>query len=303
MYIKCPECNEKISDKVLFCPNCGNSINDSSKRKLEQLEDNTKKKRRIICTIGLFIIVFTIIGIIVLELDKSKRLEYKEAITAYTNGNYGVAIDFFANNNYEDSDNYLEKTIKKMSIYSADIGDLDVAMSYLDVVNDDTIRIKLKEKTTYLIAVRLYEKGLFNDAIVLFKSLGTYEDSDNYVKNANLLNSIQGEWYLSDDEFDDKYAKLVIDGCKATLYHYLDHRMDLKEIGRCLLTLSNDRIEFNTNNISYSFKYYERDAGYELTKILVAESYNDNFLKGGYNYMGTITNKAPCFGRIDELEK
>lgn len=84
--IKCPECGREISDKAGKCPECGYPIKVSSHSIMKGIQNklifNTTKRRIIIVTVAICIIILTLIGIINNNpLKKSLRLINKDLDT------------------------------------------------------------------------------------------------------------------------------------------------------------------------------------------------------------------------------
>ena len=266
--INCPECGKEISDKAMMCPNCGNPLTGISEEEMIELTDKNvkrkqaEKKRKItIISIIVVICIGIIAAIIIGNYIADKNEEYNQAIAAYENGNFTEAYQYFSRSDYRESSQYLTKTI-------------------------------------YAMAVELYNYGEFDSAIETFEILDGYNDSEEYIKNAEFMKTIQGDWYLVNNYRGIKYyARININGAKATYYHGKNDKVAESE----LQIIANEKVLFNTENIQYTFTYYLRGSDYELRELLVGhcikDEYFNNIRSTSYNYYGDDM----AFARADEL--
>jgi hypothetical protein len=83
--IKCPQCQNSISNTVAFCPQCGNSINNNSNASTDKVPQNspTQKKQNNGCAVVL-LVFFILLSIGFLSRQCSKT--DTEAETNYTSG-------------------------------------------------------------------------------------------------------------------------------------------------------------------------------------------------------------------------
>lgn len=149
----------------------------------------------------------------------TKRSKIEENITTE---NRICKIAIYVNNDCYKY-NHISKTITKNDEKYNILTDLkeqiaikikdDSYNSYLDNITDsDSLKniISLenidecKKEIIYLSAIKLYEDGYFENAMNEFNKIeGEYKEKNNYIKNSEILNSIQGTYRAS-------YIKLIV---------------------------------------------------------------------------------------------
>lgn len=282
--IKCPECGKEISDKARSCPGCGYPINegilDSSILKSEEANNDTpagnnkesitdqiieksmiylKQIKPIHVTISLICVVIIGTGITFTRING----QYNYAIQAYESGNYEDSYNYFKNSSYKDSEVYYEQSLVQYTYQLIDSRKFEVADTYMQLIEDDTVRKETAQKMTYTRAIDAYETGAFKVAMDLFESIPQYEDADDYKFRAELMDNFQGNWILYGRKItafstvDYNYAALEINGWNATLLYCTDGDITFENAKDCKLVLSDDNktVVFKSGNSEYFMKY------------------------------------------------
>lgn len=319
--IICPECGKEISDKAQLCPDCGYPLGESNQIQMQSIQDgkentkeiteinetkteqnssiqagNAKQKEKVKKKIKPFHILIPIVGIavvcviVVLVMQNNK---YNDAVSAYKNGKYVEAYDYFKNSNYRDSNKYLEKTVEEYTAQLIEEKDFETADKYLNMVKNEAEHSKLEQKMSYVSGLELFEKGLFEEAVEIFKNISEYEDAKEYELRSKFMNKIQGEWALHGVKLygynisdDCIFAAFVIDGWNIDFYYCEDGKSVFSKIDSSTLTLLDDETAvYKTNNIEFNISYLMVDViGAEIVRGKLVEYIKDGYM---WNYFGS----------------
>ena len=166
--IKCPECGKEISDKSSICIHCGYPISEMKQnsetlqeellpenellleKQLKRDQDSSIKEEKKNFKIKPIYILGTVVAVIIIVVGicqhktiqkRNNELQaYNNAIYAYENENFQDAYEYFSNNEYKDSKDYLEKTIEKYIESLINDNLLEEADKYLALVNDEVVK-------------------------------------------------------------------------------------------------------------------------------------------------------------------
>lgn len=308
--IKCPECGKDISDKASSCPSCGYPIkqitlessifkseeannNALDKINKESITDHIIEKSKVFLTrvkpIHVIIILICVVIIVASIVFIRINGQYNDAVQEYESGNYEDAYNYFKNSGYKDSEVYYEQSLVRYIYQLIDNRDFEIADTYMQIIEDDTVRKETEQKMTYTRAIDAYEIGAFKVAMDLFESIPEYEDADDYMLRAKLMNNMQGNWMLRGSKItvfstvDYNYAALEINGWNASLSYCTDGDATFDKAKECELIVSdNETLLFSKDNVEYSMKYRAgciaatiiKDEHFEKLKSLSSPFYN-----------------------------
>ena len=314
--IKCPECGKEISDKSSICIHCGYPISEMNQngealqeglllkesrplsenellleKQLKRDQDSSIKEEKKNFKIKPIYILGTVVAVIIIVVGicqhktiqkRNNELQaYNNAIYAYENENFQDAYEYFSNNEYKDSKDYLEKTIEKYIESLINDNLLEEADKYLALVNDEVVKKDLETKLTYAHGLDCFNKGLFVNARKIFTDISDYKDSENYLARARFMSLIQGEWilrYYQDGDYHNRGA-MKIDGWNAATYIASGDRFE--ERASCTLEMNDDNtVSFKTSDIEYNM-YYAEGKGY-IGATLIKDSYYESLRESYY---------------------
>jgi tetratricopeptide (TPR) repeat protein len=307
--IKCPECGKEISDKSSICIHCGYPISEMKQnsetlqeellpenellleKQLKRDQDSSIKEEKKNFKIKPIYILGTVVAVIIIVVGicqhktiqkRNNELQaYNNAIYAYENENFQDAYEYFSNNEYKDSKDYLEKTIEKYIESLINDNLLEEADKYLALVNDEVVKKDLETKLTYAHGLDCFNKGLFVNARKIFTDISDYKDSENYLARARFMSLIQGEWilqYYQDGDYHNRGA-MKIDGWNAATYIASGDRFE--ERASCTLEMNDDNtVSFKTSDIEYNM-YYAEGKGY-IGATLIKDSYYESLRESYY---------------------
>ena len=280
--IKCPECGKEISDKSSICIHCGYPISEMKEnseelqeelllkeskplpenellpeKQLKRDQNSSIKEEKKNVKIKPIYILGAVVAVIIIVVGTSQYNKiqkrnnelqaYNNAIYAYENENFQDAYEYFSNNEYKDSKEYLEKTVEKYTESLINDNSLEEADKYLALVNDEAVKKDLETKLTYAHGIDCFDKGLFSNAADIFRELKDYKDSEKYKNSAVIMNWMQGEWllrYFADYDYHNRGA-MKINGWNATTYIASGDRFE--ERASCILELNDDNtVSFKT---------------------------------------------------------
>lgn len=325
--IKCPECEKEISNQARNCPNCGFPVQQKIKeeqelkaKKQKQIEKEEQKKIRKekevelkqkrketlkkIKPIHIIGIIIVIVLMIIIALFITKSLAYNNAVKAFESGNYKDAYEYFKNSDYKDSVYYREKTILEYTKLLIEEKDFETADQMLSLVADKTVYDELQKEMAYTRALESYEVGAFELAYKLLQDLEDYKDAEKFLKNAEMMKKIQGEWNLSGvivwADRDINYVALKIDGWNATLLYCTDEKVTYEEVGSCRLNIINTAeasLKIGTTEYTITSRY-TGDGKLALAALMI----NDDFLEAFpanyiWNHFGGSENL--CFFKMN----
>lgn len=318
--IQCPECGKEVSDTAKACPNCGYPIKQKIKQKQENEKQKFRQEKKVelkqkrkenfqkIKPIHIINVVIVVIVIVTIVLFANKNIDYKNAVKTYEAGDYKSAYEYFKKSNYRDSIEYREKTIIEYAKLLIKEKEFESADQMLNLITDKTIYLELQKEMTYIRSVEAYEAGAFELSYKLLQNIKEYKDAETYLKNAEMMMNIQGEWNLSGSLIpfwgsvkEINFAALNIEGWRATLLYCTDLSMKYEEVGSCKLNMINTaEVSLKIDTIEYIItSKYSGDG----QMILVALVINDDFLNEfdiNYiwnNYSGN--RETLCFFKTD----
>lgn len=314
--IKCPECGKEISDKSSICIHCGYPISEMKEnseelqeelllkeskplpenellpeKQLKRDQNSSIKEEKKNVKIKPIYILGAVVAVIIIVVGTSQYNKiqkrnnelqaYNNAIYAYENENFQDAYEYFSNNEYKDSKEYLEKTVEKYTESLINDNSLEEADKYLALVNDEAVKKDLETKLTYAHGIDCFDKGLFSNAADIFRELKDYKDSEKYKNSAVIMNWMQGEWllrYFADYDYHNRGA-MKINGWNATTYIASGDRFE--ERASCILELNDDNtVSFKTSDIEYNM-YYAEGKGY-IGATLIKDSYYESLRDSYY---------------------
>ncbi len=202
------------------------------------------------------------------KMDSLEEKLYNESVKAYENGKFQDAYEYFADSEYKESKEYLEKTVEGYTDFLIKSNSLDEADKYLSLVSNKEVKQKLEKELAYAHGIEYYEEGEFVEAIKAFRELADYQESEKYLERAELMYWLRGDWVICEyPQMGDKFGEMKLEGWEATVFEISEEgALEERETG--LLTLNDDdTMLFSAADIEYKMSYSEASSSFKIEVI------------------------------------
>lgn len=218
--VKCPECQQDVSDRALVCPHCGFPLEPNKKSEPETImvqKSTTPVPKK---TIGIVLAVIAVIGIVIISISNANRCEANGCNnTKVSNGQYCAKHTCGKSGcyNYKSADSFYCYTHKSSDTSSNYTQSYESPYTVLEISN-----VKVTSNSSYTICTGTV-KNTGKKTYTFVQVKGSFKDSSGNVVDTDWTYAVGSEGLAPGESTTfrmsvDKNYK--ISSCSVTLLEY-----------------------------------------------------------------------------------
>lgn len=231
----CDKCKKEIPVGSTFCNHCGKEVsvnilpqkNQSGNKNDDSTSKNISYRKKIFIKIAPFLIIsFLLMLLIVVPLFINPYIQYYQAKSSMSNGEFDKAIQAFTDlDKFKDSNEMIDEAKYLKAKYLLNNKKYETAAEmFINLVNYKD-SVKLKKESTYLLAKQNLSQDNYTSAIELLEQIQDYKDSSDLLREANYREGVKQfraynfheakELFIASKDYQDSIQYLT----QASLYN------------------------------------------------------------------------------------